>query len=63
MVLQPEIKTKGIFSKDGRAEIWIADDSTRAMLQLKSRLSFGSLNLYLKSYRPPKTGLVAPKAR
>lgn len=63
VVLQPEIKTKGIFSKDGRAEIWIADDSTRAMLQLKSKLSFGSLNLYLKSYRPPKTGLVAPKPR
>jgi hypothetical protein len=60
IVIQPEIKTKGIFSKDGRAEIWLANDSTRAMLQLKSRLSFGSLNLYLKSYRPPKAGLVAP---
>ena len=60
IVIQPEIKTKGIFSKDGRAEIWLANDSTRAMLQLKSRLSFGSLNLYLKSYRPPKTGLVSP---
>lgn len=60
IVIQPEIKTKGIFSKDGRAEIWLANDSTRAMLQLKSRLSFGSLNLYLKSYRPPKTGLLTP---
>ena len=60
IVIQPEIKTKGIFSKDGRAEIWLANDSTRAMLQLKSRLSFGSLNLYLKSYRAPKTGLVSP---
>ena len=60
IVIQPEIKTKGIFSKDGRAEIWLANDSTRAMLQMKSRLSFGSLNLYLKSYRPAKTGLLEP---
>ena len=60
IVIRPEIKTKGIFSKDGQAEIWLADDSTRAMLQLKSKLSFGSLNLYLKSYRAPKAGLLTP---
>ena len=58
IVIRPTIKTKGIFSKEGRAEIWLADDSTRVMLQMKSKLSFGSLNLYLKSYRAPKTGLV-----
>ena len=58
VVIRPSIKTKGIFSREGRAEIWLADDSTRVMLQMKSKLSFGSLNLYLKSYRPPKTGLV-----
>ena len=29
-------------------EIWFADDTTRRILQMKSRLSFGSLNLYLK---------------
>lgn len=54
VVIQPTIKTKGIFSEGGHAEIWLADDSTRMMLQLKSRLSFGSLNLYLKSYRLTK---------
>lgn len=54
IVLQPVIKTKGIFSEDGRAEIWLSDDPRRIMLQLKSRLSFGSLNLYLQSfYIPP----------
>jgi len=50
IVVQPVIKTKGIFSQDGRAEVWLSDDSARMVLQLKSRLAFGSLNLYLTSY-------------
>lgn len=52
IVIQPVIKTKGIFSENGHAEIWLSDDEHRIMLQLKSKLSFGSLNLYLKSYVP-----------
>lgn len=52
IVLQPVIKTKGIFSENGHAEIWLSDDDRRIMLQLKSKLSFGSLNLYLKSHFP-----------
>jgi hypothetical protein len=52
IVLQPVIKTKGIFSENGHAEIWLSDDERHIMLQLKSKLSFGSLNLYLKSYFP-----------
>ncbi|MFL5488785.1 MAG: DUF3108 domain-containing protein [Gemmatimonadaceae bacterium] len=52
IVIQPVIKTKGIFSENGHAEIWLSDDDRHIMLQLKSKLSFGSLNLYLKSYSP-----------
>lgn len=51
IVIQPIIKTSGIFSEGGQAEIWLSDDDERMVLQLKSRLSFGSLNLYLRSYR------------
>ncbi len=50
IVVQPIIKTKGIFSKDGEAQVWFSDDSTRLMLQMKSKLSFGSIDLYLRSY-------------
>ncbi|MEP6904478.1 MAG: DUF3108 domain-containing protein [Gemmatimonadales bacterium] len=50
IVVQPLIKTTGIFSENGRAEVWLSDDSSRMVLQLKSKLPFGSLNLYLKSY-------------
>ena len=53
IVIQPVIKTRGIFSENGQAEVWLSDDPSRILLQLKSKLSFGSLNLYLKSYTPP----------
>jgi hypothetical protein len=56
IVVQPIIKTTGIFSEGGQAEIWLSDDEKRIMLQMKTRLSFGSLNLYLRSYRLTSTG-------
>jgi Protein of unknown function (DUF3108) len=48
IVVQPIIKTPGIFSEGGRAEVWFADDSTRRIVQIKSRLKFGSINLQLR---------------
>ncbi|CAA9349722.1 MAG: hypothetical protein AVDCRST_MAG40-2835 [uncultured Gemmatimonadaceae bacterium] len=53
VVIQPQIKTRGIFGENGKAEIWLSDDERRVMLQMQTRLKFGSLNLYLKSYQPP----------
>ena len=53
IVIRPSIKSKGIFSENGQAEVWLSDDERHIMLQMKSKLSFGSLNLYLKSYREP----------
>jgi len=53
VVIQPVIKTKGVFSEDGHAELWISDDERRMILQMKSRLSFGSLDLYLTNVRRP----------
>jgi hypothetical protein len=52
VVLQPVIKTQGIFSENGNAEVWLSDDSRHVLVQLKSKLSFGSINLYLRSYKP-----------
>ena len=53
VVVQPVIKTKGIFSEGGQAEVWISDDARRMIVQMKSQLKFGSLNLYLRSTRFP----------
>jgi len=54
IVIRPVIKTSGIFSEKGQAEVWLSDDPSRKLLQVKSRLSFGSLNLFLTSYTPPQ---------
>jgi len=61
IVIQPSIKSKGIFSENGRAEVWLSDDASHIMLQMKSKLSFGSLSLYLKSYRPAPTATTADR--
>jgi hypothetical protein len=49
VVVRPEITTSGIFSKGGKAELWLSDDTARVVLQLKSKVPKfpGSLNLYL----------------
>ncbi|MGH7616567.1 MAG: DUF3108 domain-containing protein, partial [Gemmatimonadaceae bacterium] len=48
LVLQPQIKSKGLFSENGQAEIWLSDDSLRTVLRLKSSLHVGTLYLELK---------------
>jgi len=55
VVVSPAIKTKGIFSENGRAEVWLSDDDRKIMLQMRSQLSFGTLQLFLKSSRPAAT--------
>src|SRR5260221_14726643 len=59
IVIQPIIKTPGIFSENGRAEVWLSDDRNRIMLQMKSGLSFGSINLFPTSYRPATAAATA----
>lgn len=58
IVIQPMIKTNGIFSEGGHAELWLSDDDRRFLIQMKSKLAFGSLNLYLRKLILPP--LVAP---
>src|SRR5215207_5798826 len=52
IVIQPVIKSKGIFSEKGHAEMWLTDDSRRLLVQMKTDLSIGSLSLYLRGYVP-----------
>jgi hypothetical protein len=52
IVIQPVIKSKGIFSAKGHAEMWLTDDPRRLLVQMKTDLSIGSLNLYLRGYVP-----------
>lgn len=54
IVVRPIIKARGVFSENGRAEVWLTDDDRRIMVQLKSRTKLGSLSLFLKSYTPAR---------
>lgn len=49
IVVRPIIKAKGIFSENGQAEVWLTDDAQHRMVQMKAKVSFGSLNLQLKT--------------
>ncbi len=54
IVVRPTIKSKGIFAEGGEAELWLSDDDRRMVLQLKTKVAFGSLNLHLRSFTPGK---------
>ena len=49
VVLQPKIKAKGIFAESANAEVWIADDNGRMMVQMKTRMPFGTVTFQLRS--------------
>jgi hypothetical protein len=49
VVLQPKIKAKGIFAENAHAEVWIQDDEGRVMLQMRTRMQFGTVSFQLRS--------------
>ncbi len=54
IVLQPIIKSGGLFADGGEAQMWLSDDDRRMMVQFKAKLPvLRTLDLYLKSYTPP----------
>lgn len=56
IVIQPIIKSKGLFSEGGEARMWLTDDDRRIMVQFKAKVPIlKTLDLYLTSYRPPTT--------
>jgi hypothetical protein len=59
IVIQPIIKSKGIFSEKGHAEMWLTDDPRRLLVQMKTDLSIGSLNLFLRGYEPGNVAMPA----
>jgi len=50
VVVRPIIKTSGVFRENGRAEVWLADDSTRVLLKMNAHISFGSLSVQLRHF-------------
>jgi hypothetical protein len=48
-VIRPTIKTSGIFSENGEAQVWFTNDERRLPVQVKSKFSKFSLTLSLQS--------------
>jgi hypothetical protein len=61
LVLQPIIKSRGVFSEQGQARLWLSDDAARIMVQMKTKTKIGSLNLYLKSARLSAAPITTPR--
>ena len=54
IVLQPIIKSGGLFAEGGEALIWVTNDDRRIMVQLRAKMPvLRTLDLFLKSYTPP----------
>lgn len=58
IVVKPIIKTRGVFAENGRAEVWLSDDSSRLMIQMKTHVKFGTLSLYLRAFQPARMDTV-----
>jgi hypothetical protein len=50
IVVQPIIKTRGLFSEGGQAEIHFTDDNRRLMVYMQSRVPGMNLSLHLRDY-------------
>jgi hypothetical protein len=50
IVIKPIIKSKGVFSKNGRAELWFTDDDRRLMVRMETHVIFGTISLQLKEF-------------
>ena len=50
IVVKPVIKSKGIFSQNGRAEIWFTDDDRRLMVRMETHVAFGTISLRLREF-------------
>jgi hypothetical protein len=53
IVVRPIIKTSSLFAEGAEAQVWIADDPSRVIVQVNTHLKVGSITMRLKSYDVP----------
>jgi len=61
IVIRPTIKSSGIFSENGRAEVWVTDDDRHLVVQMTAKMSFGTLHLALREMTNVATPLAVRK--
>jgi hypothetical protein len=60
IVVQPLIRTSGLFSEGGEAEVYFSDDDARTLVMLRAKLSIATLNLQLESFTPGRRLAATP---
>jgi len=50
-IVEPELKSAGLFRKEGELQVWITDDQYRMPVLMKSKLYFGRVWAKLVGYR------------
>jgi len=48
--IQPEMKFKGLYDKDGDTVFWVTDDACRAPIKINSKIVVGYLSAELEEY-------------
>jgi hypothetical protein len=49
IAIRPIFKSRGLFAQGGQATVWFSDDAARIPIQIRSRMSVGTLVLALRS--------------
>lgn len=47
LVLEPALRTPGLFKQEGKLTVWLTDDERRIPVQMKSKLAIGSIAVVL----------------
>ena len=50
IVVRPTIQADGMFAEDGEAEVYFSDDDRRLIVQLKTKMGIGEINMYLREF-------------
>jgi hypothetical protein len=50
IVVKPIIRTKGLFSEGGEAEVWFSNDARRLPLKVRAKVSIATLTMELRSF-------------
>lgn len=55
VVVQPIIRTQGLFSEGGEAEVWFSNDARHIPLKVRAKVSIATLTMELQSFSPSPT--------
>jgi hypothetical protein len=62
IVVEPLLKTAGLFKQEGRLTIWLTDDARRMPVLMKSKVAVGSIVAELESFRMGRPPVIPVEA-